>query len=374
MRRSRRRNRVVLAGLAVVCAAAGFVLWRHSLATSTEAAPPETSAPSQVAEATPQSQPAEVTTGQAESEATTGPVSVAEPASRPAAAVIAPDVPATAPVVAPVAPAPTTAVSHVTTMPVNAATAVRDAQVLVDQGELIAARRMLNQALISSSLSGEKEAAVKKLIAQINQTAVFSTRRLPGDEWIDAYQVQPGDTLKVLAPKYSLTTDFVQRINKITDAKKMRYGMTLKMLKGPFYAVVTKSVFTLDIYLGAPGGENSMYVCSFPVGLGQDDSTPTGRWEVAVGKKLTHPVYYDPRSQGVVYEGSDPNNPLGAYWIGLTGVDGEAVGKLSYGIHGTIEPDSVGKMSSMGCIRLRNDDVKQIYELLVEGKSIVFVK
>jgi lipoprotein-anchoring transpeptidase ErfK/SrfK len=76
----------------------------------------------------------------------------------------------------------------------------------------------------------------------------------------------------------------------------------------------------------------------------------------------------------VVYEGSDPNNPRGAYWIGLTGVDGEAVGKLSYGIHGTIEPDSVGKMSSMGCIRLRNDDVKQIYELLVEGKSIVFVK
>jgi lipoprotein-anchoring transpeptidase ErfK/SrfK len=73
-------------------------------------------------------------------------------------------------------------------------------------------------------------------------------------------------------------------------------------------------------------------------------------------------------------EADDPKNPLGEFWIGLEGVDGNAVGQESYGIHGTIEPDSIGKMASLGCIRMLNDDVAVLYEMLVEGKSIVVVR
>jgi lipoprotein-anchoring transpeptidase ErfK/SrfK len=70
----------------------------------------------------------------------------------------------------------------------------------------------------------------------------------------------------------------------------------------------------------------------------------------------------------------DPKNPLGPYWLGLEGTDGLAVGQRSYGIHGTIDPDSIGKMSSMGCIRLHNQDVEVVYKLLIPGKSTVVVK
>ena len=70
----------------------------------------------------------------------------------------------------------------------------------------------------------------------------------------------------------------------------------------------------------------------------------------------------------------DPKNPLGGYWMGLTGIAGNAVDKNSYGIHGTIEPDTVGKQASMGCIRLRHDDIAFLYDLLVDGKSKVVVK
>jgi lipoprotein-anchoring transpeptidase ErfK/SrfK len=65
---------------------------------------------------------------------------------------------------------------------------------------------------------------------------------------------------------------------------------------------------------------------------------------------------------------------LGGYWIGLTGTEGQALGKMSYGIHGTIDPDSIGKQSSMGCIRLRHDDIEMVYEMMVEGKSMVVVR
>jgi lipoprotein-anchoring transpeptidase ErfK/SrfK len=129
----------------------------------------------------------------------------------------------------------------------------------------------------------------------------------------------------------------------------------------------------MDLYLGAPGGEGSLYVCTFPVGLGQDDSTPAGKWMIEAGKKLIHPTYYDPHG-GRVIEANDPTNPLGEYWLGLAGLEGQAVGKTSYGIHGTIEPDSIGKMASAGCIRMRNDDVAMVYDMLIEGKSTVIVK
>jgi lipoprotein-anchoring transpeptidase ErfK/SrfK len=60
--------------------------------------------------------------------------------------------------------------------------------------------------------------------------------------------------------------------------------------------------------------------------------------------------------------------------MGLEGTDGQAVGQRSYGIHGTIDPSSIGKQSSMGCIRLKNEDVEVVYKLLMAGKSTVIVR
>jgi lipoprotein-anchoring transpeptidase ErfK/SrfK len=94
---------------------------------------------------------------------------------------------------------------------------------------------------------------------------------------------------------------------------------------------------------------------------------------VETDTKLKNPQYHSPRGEGVI-AADDPKNPLGEFWIGLTGIEGDAVGKPSYGIHGTIEPDSIGKQASLGCIRLLNEDVAIVYEMLVEGKSTVIVK
>ena len=70
----------------------------------------------------------------------------------------------------------------------------------------------------------------------------------------------------------------------------------------------------------------------------------------------------------------DPKNPLGERWIGLTGIEGSAVGQERYGIHGTIEPESIGKNTSMGCIRMRNEDVEFLYRCLIEKHSTVTVR
>ena len=52
---------------------------------------------------------------------------------------------------------------------------------------------------------------------------------------------------------------------------------------------------------------------------------------------------------------------------------GEAAALEGYGIHGTIDPGSIGKSMSMGCVRLGDADVALVYELLGEGSSVVHI-
>jgi lipoprotein-anchoring transpeptidase ErfK/SrfK len=246
-----------------------------------------------------------------------------------------------------------------------------DAKAKMDAGKLLDARKVLNASLVSGSLSPTDAAAAKQMLNKINATVVFSSQRFADDEFGGSFNVPPGAVLAKIANSHEVTPDLLMRINGISDPRRLRAGQTLKVVTGPFNALVNKSQFTLELWLGEPNGKGSMYITSFPVGLGKDDSTPAGVW--AIKNKLKNPAYYSPRGQGVI-AADDPKNPLGEYWIGLEGTDGHAVGKTSYGIHGTIDPNSIGKQESMGCIRLKNEDVGQVFEMLVEGKSTVTVQ
>ena len=263
--------------------------------------------------------------------------------------------------------------AHAATPALTASRPLADAQAKLDGGDLIAARQTYNDAITSGRLSDSEIDSAKKQIMQIDQTLVFSTKRFPNDPLGGVYTVKPGERLSAIAAAHDVTWELLLRLNNMTDPRKLRSGQALKVVNGPFHVVVTKSKFTMDVYLGSPGEHGSMYITSYPVGLGKDDSTPTGTWMVEPHHKIKHPTYYSPRGEGVI-AADDPKNPLGPFWIGLSGTDGQAVGKASYGIHGTIEPDSIGKMASLGCIRMHNEDVGLVFELLVEGKSTVIVK
>lgn len=274
----------------------------------------------------------------------------------------APVVPASAPVVRP--PAIVSAAF---------AQVLSDAQAKAAAGKLADARDALNGPLVNGQLTPDDAGAARAELSKINQRLVFSTDRFAADPLQSTYVVQSGDQLTRIALRNSVPWEFVARINGLADPRRLRMGQTVKLVKGPFHAVVSKSAFRLDVYLGSPGEAGATYIMSLPVGLGKDDSTPTGKWLIEPGKKLKNPAYFSPRGEGV-YSADDPKNPLGEYWLALQGMEGQAMGKMSYGIHGTIDPDSIGKQASMGCIRLRNEDVALLYEMLADGKSTVVVK
>ena len=89
-----------------------------------------------------------------------------------------------------------------------------------------------------------------------------------------------------------------------------------------------------------------------------------------VTTKLSNPEWTDPRS-GQYYAPDDTQNPIGEYWIGLDCIAGDCIGDSGYGIHGTIEPESIGADMSMGCVRLLPDDIREVYQLLVRRHSTV---
>ena len=248
-----------------------------------------------------------------------------------------------------------------------------EAKAQADAGKLLPARQALNAALVSGQLSPSDAEAARRQLMQINDRLVFSKDRFADDPHGGIYTVQRGDQLSKIAARHGVTWELLCRVNGMSDPKRLQAGKAIKVVRGPVHAVVNKGGFRMDLYFNSPGGPDAVYLTSFPVGLGKDDSTPTGKWVLRPGGKLKNPEYYSPRGEGV-FDKDDPKNPLGEYWLALDGVEGQAVGKESYGIHGTIEPDTIGKQASMGCIRLLNEDVARVYELLTDGKSYVVVK
>lgn len=253
----------------------------------------------------------------------------------------------------------------------QAVAAMQQADVKLKAGDLLEARRLYNEALQSGSLNPADLANAKAAISHISQKVVFSSERFADDPYGGTFTVPPGGVLAKIAQRYTVPWELLAHINGITP-RSLRAGQTIKIIQGPFHAVVNKSAFTLDLYLRAlPGQKGSMYVTTLPVGLGQDNSTPTGLWDV--GGKLKNPKFWGLADMKPV-EGGAPDNPLGKYWIALIGIDGHAVGKESYGIHGTNDPKTIGTMCSHGCIRLRDADIALVFSCLDSKKSTVLVE
>jgi lipoprotein-anchoring transpeptidase ErfK/SrfK len=95
----------------------------------------------------------------------------------------------------------------------------------------------------------------------------------------------------------------------------------------------------------------------YDVAVGKS-STPTPEGEFRIINHVSNPTYYG--SGMVVAPGK--NNPLGTRWMGLSA--------KGYGIHGTNVPSSIGKAASHGCIRMRQQDLEELFDLVNVGATV----
>lgn len=247
----------------------------------------------------------------------------------------------------------------------------RDARIdaalaLEKQGNLIEARHELNRLLTDADAA--HHAAIRAELQRLADETVFSPRRVVNDPLSEMYTVRAGDVLVNIAKPFEVPAESIMLVNQIKDPTKLRVGQRLKAPRGPFHAKIHSAEHRMDLYL------RDVYVRSYPVGLGQN-GTPTGVW--LVDEKLRNALYYPPESDAVkkVMYPNDPDYPLGVggLWIALEGIEGAAVGQKSFGIHGTNEPQSIGKNESLGCVRMIDSDVAVVFKLLEPRRSKVTV-
>jgi lipoprotein-anchoring transpeptidase ErfK/SrfK len=97
--------------------------------------------------------------------------------------------------------------------------------------------------------------------------------------------------------------------------------------------------------------------------------TPTGEWTLY--RKAEDPTWYNPALDSwgaglpAVIPGG-PGNPMGTRALYIT-----APGLIR--IHGTSSPESIGRYASHGCIRMHNEEIEQLYELVPVGTKVIIM-
>jgi len=115
--------------------------------------------------------------------------------------------------------------------------------------------------------------------------------------------------------------------------------------------------------------ENEKLIAGYPITIGSaQTASPIGDWKIRGIAKLPKFRYdkemlkHGERSGNFYMLAPGPRNPVGVMWIALN--------KKGIGIHGTADPDSIGRALSHGCIRLANWDVVRLATKIKAGDNV----
>lgn len=204
------------------------------------------------------------------------------------------------------------------------------------------------------------------------QTPVFTQRRLSQQDFLqigpkphswrarrELDRMRYNSILEMVAEQAQTDPDFIASLNPHIDWSQLNEGTQIRIPRLPpfrlhqpaAYTQIQLSKRTLQVF----SAENRLlFHC--PVSIARRvDKRPSGELRVKV--LVNAPNYtFNPailsgtaRREGITQKfiiQPGPNNPVGSAWIGLN--------LPSYGIHGTPEPEKVGRSESSGCFRLAN--------------------
>ena len=229
----------------------------------------------------------------------------------------------------------------------------RQASDLIAAGDLGKALLVLTPWYGEPSLTESDKLELNTLLSELAGTVIYS----------DSYHLDPpyvvklGDTLSSIAQSYQIPPALFANINGIPAGQEVQSGQQLKVLRGPFTAVVDLEAKEMALLV------EDRYAGRFPIGVGRDLPDMEGNW--VVNHKMENPNYY---GQQRTIDANDPANPLGEYWIGLQN-DHDSYPTI--GIHGTNDPARLQSDDPLGYIRLSPTDAKDAYEILSLGSPVV---
>jgi hypothetical protein len=231
------------------------------------------------------------------------------------------------------------------------AQALEKARVDADTGRLAEAHLELSKWYDQPQLSVTEQRHLIDMLDRLAGTVIYSHKH---HLLVPAYESRPGDTLASVAQAHQLSPTLLAKINGLDPAAPLPPGTMLKVLPGPFNAVVDLKNHRLTLFL------KGRYAGRFPIGIGREQSATPGDFEV---KSIIDNPTYPAQVAGAPTDQSA--SPFGRYWIDL----GNQIG-----IHGTSNPLSVGRSDGQGCISLKDDDIEHIHDILTVGAKVLIRK
>ncbi|MFM1920541.1 MAG: putative L,D-transpeptidase YkuD [Candidatus Hydrogenedentota bacterium] len=197
-------------------------------------------------------------------------------------------------------------------------------------------------------------------LGRLNVSLIFSRTETPESK---IHTVEPGENLTSIGIKLNTTQGLLMTANGIEDPATLRAGQRLKYTPKDFRILIERS--TCRMFLLDSEGIFKRYF----TGLGMPGyETTLGSY--TIGNKQKDPTWFKPGSEPI--PPNDPRNELGTRWMPL--MPQEEGLPTDLGIHGTIDPESIGLYKSHGCPRLKKEDVEELYDLVVRSTPVQIVE
>ncbi len=255
----------------------------------------------------------------------------------------------TAPEFAHTAPTPAAAVAEPPQSSLFSATRLA-VQAALDRGELSQALLLLSDWYGDPSLSPAETQEVNLLLSQLAGSVIYSTEhRLE-----PPYMVQAGEGLQEIAQKYDVPWQLLAKINGLSGPEELQPGQQLKVVRGPFSALVDLSQRRITLML------DRRYAGQFAIEVDPTTSVEEGHW--TVNQKLITPG-------NVGLMSSSPSAPIDQKSIMMTNTSGGASQiVILRGANGSApgSTDPAGRV-----IRLKIRDVEEVYDILSLGSQVV---
>jgi len=190
----------------------------------------------------------------------------------------------------------------------------------------------------------------QKKVEDLNIKLLFSPAITPKSI---LYEIKPGDTLAKIAREHKTTMELIMKSNNLSS-DKIFPGKKIKVWTAPFSILVDKSQNLLLLK------SDEEVVKTYVVSTGLNNSTPVGTFKIV--NKLQNPTWF---KAGAVVSPGSPENVLGTRWLGFD--------LAGYGIHGTTEPQNIGKQVTQGCVRMVNSEVEELYTIIPTGTEVTII-
>lgn len=226
---------------------------------------------------------------------------------------------------------------------------LNQAKALEAKGSLLDAKGVY-QRLINGFPNSSEIMSWQKKVEEINIKLLFSPN-ITGKSAL--YEIKPGDNLTKIAKEFKTTVELIRRSNHLSDDRILP-GRKIKVWTAPFSILVDKSQNTLILKT------DEEVIKTYIVSTGLNNSTPVGNFKII--NKLANPTWF---KAGAVVPASSPENILGSRWLGFD--------LAGYGIHGTTEPQSLGRQVTQGCVRMSNSNVEELYAIVPIDTEVTIV-